>query len=223
MNSEIEPNLSASRQTRRSLLVAVGAGFTSGCLRLSESDSINTTDGDAGATTEAVEEESDGTGTENPSSGDENSNADSSAGTETVTISTGSPEAVVESYYEVLDRMNQDANTDDVLSTLDPLLHSELPVRRTLRAADSAENNSSGEDRALANLEIEVVQEDLSVDELSSLSSQEYVVYDLSEDEAAAIGEENAVVRATTEYEDGTTEERDHLTAPEDGEWQVIV
>ena len=134
---------------------------------------------------------------------------------------TSSPAAVVESFYQVLDGLDQDSSIDDVLSEIEPGLHSASPLPDFLeQAEDQSADQAPTEPRDLSSVSAEVTEEDVSADRLS----QEYGLgfFGTSQEDIDTIAEENAVVEATVEYGDGSTENPQHLTATENGDWLIV-
>lgn len=134
---------------------------------------------------------------------------------------TSSPAAVVESFYQVVDGLDQDSSVDDVLSEIEPGLHSASPLPDFLeQAEDESQDGTPTEPQSLSSVSAEVTEEDVSADRLS----QEFGLgfFGTSQEDIDTIAEENAVVEATVEYEDGSTENPQHITATENGDWLIV-
>lgn len=135
---------------------------------------------------------------------------------------TSSPTAVVESFYQVGDGLDQDSSADELLSEIEPGLHSASPFPDIFeQAEDQSQDQASVEPRSLSSVSAEVTEEDVSADRLS----QEFGlgIFGVSQEDIDTIAEENAIVEATVEYEDGSTENPQHLTATENGDWLIVV
>lgn len=136
-------------------------------------------------------------------------------------VDTSSPEAVVESFYKVSDDLDQDSSSDEILDAWEPMLHSASPYTEFIEEMDDEDTGTGTETEEQQNLEsveTEVTKEDLSAEELSARPG----FFDMSEEELNAIAAENAVVSATVKYEDIDTQEREHVTATEDGDWLIV-
>lgn len=133
---------------------------------------------------------------------------------------TSSPGAVVESYYDLAEGLDSGSSGDELLDELDPVLHSESPLRAFLEGMNESQGNTTATERSVSNVDTEVAQEDLSAEELSQNYRLGFMQIDQSVIDSLA--EENAVVDTTVEYEDAETTETQWLTATEDGDWQIF-
>lgn len=131
---------------------------------------------------------------------------------------TSSPEAVVESYYDVV--------ASDTEAARD-LFHSESPSLQR-----EANANASDVDVSYDNVEVTLVSENLSESELREKfpvrfrSSGGSLVF--SDDLKATVIEENAIVEASYEFSgEGISGTRqltaEWLTTTEDGDWQIVI
>jgi hypothetical protein len=132
---------------------------------------------------------------------------------------TSSPGAVVESYYETAYDLDSDASGEDIVEELDGHLHSESPYRELFEESPN-ESGTGGTERSLDSVETEVTEEDVGEEALR----QEYAsFFEISDSVISSLAEENAVVSATLTFEDAEDQEAEHLTATEDGDWQVFI
>jgi hypothetical protein len=132
---------------------------------------------------------------------------------------TSSPTAVVESWYEKSNELGQDASTDEVLDAIDPFLHSVSPIPDALREAEDSNNES--EDRSLDNISTEVIEENVDENTLNNEFSLSF--FNVSEDDVATIAEENAIVEGQISYDNGDEQQVQHITAPENGDWLLVL
>jgi len=132
-------------------------------------------------------------------------------------IDTSSPDAVVESFYTTANELDTDADSDEILDEVGDALHSESPLRDLLEETGDEETDEE-EDEELENVDVEVTEEDLTVEEVE----QRVGFFEIDDDAIEDIAEENAVVAGTIESED-EQEEIEHLTATEDGEWKIVL
>jgi len=135
---------------------------------------------------------------------------------------TSSPTAVVESFYQIGDGLDQDSSVDDLLDTIEPGLHSASPLPDLLeQAEDQSADQAAGQQQSLSSVSAEVTEENIGADRLS----QEFGLgfSGVSQEDIDTIAEENAVVEATVEYEDSPTQNPQHLTATENGDWLIVV
>lgn len=133
---------------------------------------------------------------------------------------TSSPVAVVESFYQSADGIGSDASTDEVLDEIDPFLHSASPLPDLLQEGEESGGSDPGE-RSLSSVSAEVGEEDVGEDALAN--DYGLGLFGVSESDIADIAEENAIVQATVEYEDADTQEPEHVTATENGDWLIVL
>jgi hypothetical protein len=131
---------------------------------------------------------------------------------------TSSPGAVVESFYNIGDGFDQDSSADEIIGAIDPILHSASPYPDII--SESEDESEGTQTNTLVSVETETSQENLDTGELEEFGLG---FFDVSEEAIGTIAEENAVVDTTVEYEEASTNETQHLTATEDGDWLLVV
>lgn len=134
---------------------------------------------------------------------------------------TSSPTALVESYYEALDDLDQDMSAEDILDELDAFYHSQSPIRDLVEQGAGNESNGDTQQKSLASVSTEVTDENLGKEALDQRFGLSF--FGASEEAMNAFADENAVVTASVEYEEAEGNEQEHLTATEDGEWQMVL
>lgn len=144
-----------------------------------------------------------------------------STGGGTNTGGDGGPIGAVREYYSIVNNAEVPESSQEAISILDPILHSQSPLRTLMSQADPSEFTAA---TTVTITDIQVVDRNVSASGLNSeynLSALSFI----SEDAAEPIAGENAVVEATIERpdQDERTEETvTWITAPEGGEWQVF-
>jgi hypothetical protein len=131
---------------------------------------------------------------------------------------TSSPTAIVDSFYGKVQDLDSDTSGEDLLDEVDNFLHSESPLRDVLGEGG---NQSEGEDRTISSVETELGDEDLGGDALNERFGLSF--FGVSDSTVESLAEENAVVNTTIEYEEADTQEQEHLTATEDGDWLIFI
>lgn len=134
---------------------------------------------------------------------------------------TSSPTALVESYYEAIDDLDSDMSSEDALNELDDFFHSESPIRDLIEEGGDEESDGEQPDRSLSSVSTEVTDEDLSADALDQRFGLSF--FGASQEAIESFAEENAVVSVEVEYEDADTQNQEHLTATEGGDWQIVL
>lgn len=139
------------------------------------------------------------------------------------TIDTGTPEALIESFYMIVDTITEDDNVDSVLNKFDPVLHSEslIPVILEQSMGDqSSEKGGPFNNISVKDINTKTLKENLSIDKINETMALGEKGVD---DEALKnIAEENSIVGATIVLNDGTEKDVKHFTATENGEWRII-
>jgi hypothetical protein len=137
-----------------------------------------------------------------------------------INIDTSSPEAVVESFRQAVDELGQNSSAEDIIDAIDPALHSASPLPARIRDWEDP-SDSAYITHDVARIEATVIDEDLDA---SQLTREFGAALDgVSQTEVETIAEANALVEASLEFEeapDGTTQ---HLTAPEGGDWFIVI
>lgn len=130
---------------------------------------------------------------------------------------TGSPESVVESFYDIGDGLDPESSADEIVDAISPVLHSASPLPELLE--QSEDENEDNQLNDIDSIETEVTQENLTVAELEEYGLG---VFGVSDEDIESIAEENAIVNASVEYAEAEAEEVEHVTATEDGDWLLI-
>lgn len=134
---------------------------------------------------------------------------------------TSSPTALVESYYDAVDDLDSDTSGEDALDALDDFYHSESPVRDIIEEGGGNQSDGEEQEQSIASVSAEVTEEDLSADALDQRFGLSF--FGTSQETIESFAEENAVVSAEIEFEEAETQTQEHLTATEDGDWQLVL
>lgn len=137
---------------------------------------------------------------------------------------TDDPESVIEEYYDIIAEMDSPEAVEAGIGDLEDISHSLSPLPEFIGdAADGDEEDF--EEMTIESLEIEMVDENLSAEEIEE--NADGIGFFLDEEEVAEVADaENAFleaeVAATT---DGETEEANDqwLVAQEDGDWLIVL
>lgn len=130
----------------------------------------------------------------------------------------GSPTAVVEAFFQAIYDVPEDASGEERLEEFDEYLHSESPWRDAW--ADRSADEFQGDGRTVDSVEAEVIEADLSAEEIQEKFSE--VFFELSDETIDTLADDNAVVEATITYEEASEVTVEPFTAPEGGNWQVF-
>ncbi|MFT4946497.1 MAG: hypothetical protein ACI8TL_000733 [Natronomonas sp.] len=131
---------------------------------------------------------------------------------------TSSPTAIVESFYEASDEVDEDASTDEILDAVDPYLHSASPFPDVIRESEDSDDSQT---RSLESISTEIIEE--NVDESALNNQYGLSFFDVSEDDVAAVAEENAIVEGQLSYDNGDDQQVQHITATEGGDWLLVL
>jgi hypothetical protein len=158
--------------------------------------------------------------TEDSEDTEDTENGDGSDSTESVDIDTSGPVAVVESYYQAVETLEPESTDDEILDAIRPAFHSASLITTRIRRADDDEQTVPSGD--LTTLSVSVTERNLSVDALEEDWGLREPL-DFEEDTIEAIAAENAVVTGTVEFETTDNGSVTHLTATQNGTWQIVL